>query len=99
MTLPLGAPVHHRVDRVVPVRFGALLPVGTPTVNIVGSALLGGSIGASAGNRLSVAAGTGFRGALARFSGFGCETIRPVTVAACLSAVFVAASTTEWLWP
>ncbi|MFI6047210.1 fluoride efflux transporter CrcB [Nocardia sp. NPDC051321] len=99
MILPLDAPVHHRVDRVVPVRFGALLPVGTPTVNIVGSALLGGLIGASAGTRLSAAAGTVSRGALTRFSGFGYETIRPVTVAARLIAVFVAASTTQWLWP
>lgn len=57
MILPLAAPAHRRVDRVVPVRFGALLPVGTPTVNIVGSALLGGLIGANAGNRLSAAAG------------------------------------------
>ncbi|MFD6163132.1 fluoride efflux transporter FluC [Nocardia sp. NPDC060256] len=99
MILPLDAPVPRRVDPVVPARFGALLPLGTPTVNIVGSALLGGLIGASAGNRLTAAAGTGFRGALTGFSTFGHETIRPVTVAACLLAVFVAASTTQWLWP
>ncbi|WP_433658104.1 hypothetical protein ACQPW1_39910 [Nocardia sp. CA-128927] len=79
MTLPLGgAPVPHRVDRVVPARFGSLLPLRTPTVNIVGSALLGGSVGAAAGNRLPATTGTGFRG---------------------LIAVFVAAATTQWLWP
>nr|WP_040737886.1 CrcB family protein [Nocardia tenerifensis] len=113
MTVPLGgvpvASVRYLVDRAVPARFAAPLPLGTLTVNIVGSALLGGLIGAGAGNGLLAAAGTGFCGALTTFS---YATIRLVTdgayayavgnvvlsVAAGLIAVFVAASTTQWLW-
>ncbi|MFI9400761.1 fluoride efflux transporter FluC [Nocardia sp. NPDC052316] len=108
----LGAPARYLVDRVVSARFDSLLPLGTLTVNIVGSALLGGLIGAGAGNWLLAAAGTGFCGALTTFSTFGYETIRLVTdgayayavgnvvisVAASLTAVFAAAATTQWLW-
>ncbi|WP_433576265.1 hypothetical protein [Nocardia brasiliensis] len=78
MTLPYN-PLH----RAVAARFESLLPLGAPTVNIVGSALLGGPVGAGAGNRLPAAAG--LRGALITFS-------------TSLVAVFAAASTTQWLW-
>ncbi|KAA8888513.1 hypothetical protein F3087_16030 [Nocardia colli] len=78
MTLPLvrSGAAAHRVDHVVPARFASLLPLGALTVSIVGSALLGGLIGAGAGNRLL-----------------------KTSVAAGLIAVFVAASTTQWLCP
>ncbi|MFD0363498.1 fluoride efflux transporter CrcB [Nocardia sp. GCM10030253] len=108
----LGAPARYLIDRTVAARFGSLLPLGTLTVNIVGSALLGGLVGAGANSWLLTAAGTGFCGALTTFSTFGYETIRLVadgayvyavgnvviSVVACLAAVFAAASATQWLW-
>ncbi|MBF6543641.1 hypothetical protein [Nocardia brasiliensis] len=76
-------PPYYPVDRAVAARFESLLPLGAPTVNIVGSALLGGLVGAGAGNWLPAAAG--LRGALITFS-------------TSLVAVFAATSTTQWLW-
>ncbi|MFI9509654.1 fluoride efflux transporter CrcB [Nocardia sp. NPDC052566] len=108
----LGAPARYLIDRTVATRFESLLPLGTLTVNIVGSALLGGLIGAGAHSWLLALAGTGFCGALTTFSTFGYETIRLVadgayayaagnvliSVVASLTAVYAAASATEWLW-
>ncbi|MFE9785022.1 fluoride efflux transporter CrcB [Nocardia salmonicida] len=107
----LGAPARYLVDRRMSARFPTGLPWGTLTVNIVGSALLGGLIGASAGSALLAFAATGFCGALTTFSTFGYETIRLVTegayvyavgnvvisVSASLAAVYAAASLTQWL--
>jgi CrcB protein len=108
----VGAPARYLVDRAVAALFESLLPLGTLTVNIVGSALLGGLVGAGANSWLLTAAGTGFCGALTTFSTFGYETIRLVadgayayavgnvviSVVACLGAVYAAASATQWLW-
>ena len=107
-----GAPARYPIDRAVAARFGSLLPSGTMTVNIVGSALLGGLIGADANNWLFAVAGTGFCGALTTLSTFGYETIRlaaegayayaagnvVLSVVTSLTAVFVAAATTQWSW-
>ncbi|QIS05621.1 hypothetical protein F5X71_27880 [Nocardia brasiliensis] len=78
MTVP-----QHPMDRAVAARFESLLPLGAPTVNIVGSALLGGLVGAGAGDWLPAAADV--RGALITFS-------------TSLVAVFAVASTRQWLW-
>jgi CrcB protein len=108
----VGAPARYLVDRAVAACFESLLPLGTLTVNIVGSALLGGLVGAGANSWLLTAAGIGFCGALTTFSTFGYETIRLVaggayayavgnvatSVVACLVAVYAAASATQWLW-
>ncbi|WP_433525367.1 fluoride efflux transporter CrcB [Nocardia pseudovaccinii] len=108
----IGAPARYLIDRAVAARFESLLPLGTLTVNIVGSALLGGLIGAGANHWLLAAAGTGFCGALTTFSTFGYETIRlaaegayayavgnvVLSVVTSLTAVFAAAATTQWLW-
>ncbi|MET8779511.1 fluoride efflux transporter CrcB [Nocardia sp. NPDC050713] len=108
----VGAPLRYLIDRAMAARFESLLPLGTLTVNIVGSAVLGGLIGASASSEVLAMAGTGFCGALTTFSTFGYETIRLVadgaylyavgnvviSVTACLVAVYAAASTTQWLW-
>jgi len=108
----LGAPARYLIDRAIAARFESLLPLGTLTVNIVGSALLGGLIGAGANSWLWAAAGTGFCGALTTFSTFGYETISlaaegayayaagnvVLSVAASLTAAFVAVATTQWLW-
>ncbi|WP_433732660.1 DUF190 domain-containing protein [Nocardia sp. CA-129566] len=110
-----GASTRIRTTRILAVapRFESLLPLGTLTVNIVGSALLGGLIGASANSWLLAAAGTGFCGVLTTFSTFGYETIRlavegahayavgnvVLSVVTSLTAVYAAAATTRWLWP
>ncbi|MET8878449.1 CrcB family protein [Nocardia sp. NPDC004604] len=109
----VGAPARYLIDRAVAARFESLLPLGTLTVSIVGSALLGGLIGASANSWLLATAGTGFCGALTTFSTFGYETIRltvegayayalgnvVLSVVTSLTAVYAAAATTKWLWP
>ncbi|MBF6383390.1 fluoride efflux transporter FluC [Nocardia farcinica] len=109
----LGAPVRYLIDRAVTARIDSPLPLGTLTVNIVGSAVLGGLIGASANGWLLTAAGTGFCGALTTFSTFGYETIRLVTdgaygyalgnvvisVAASVGAVYASVSLTNWVTP
>ncbi|MBF6344303.1 fluoride efflux transporter CrcB [Nocardia cyriacigeorgica] len=108
----LGAPARYLIDRAVAARSDSMLPLGTLTVNIVGSALLGALIGAGANGWLLAGAGTGFCGALTTFSTFGYETIRLVSdgaygyalgnivlsVATCLAVVYAAASVTEWLF-
>ncbi|MFX0575309.1 fluoride efflux transporter FluC [Nocardia nepalensis] len=108
----IGAPARYLIDRAIAARFESLLPLGTLTVNIVGSALLGGLIGAGANSWLYTVAGTGFCGALTTFSTFGYETIRlaaegayayaagnvVLSVVASLVAAFAAAATTQWLW-
>ncbi|WP_280235183.1 fluoride efflux transporter CrcB [Nocardia cyriacigeorgica] len=108
----LGAPARYLIDRVVSSRWESMLPLGTLTVNIVGSALLGALIGAGTNSLLLAGMGTGFCGALTTFSTFGYETIRLVSdgaygyalgnivlsVATCLAVVYAAASMTEWLF-
>jgi CrcB protein len=76
----VGAPVRYLTDRVIQSRHDSLFPWGTFTVNVVGSLILGGLLGA--GSRLDMpdilmaGLGTGFCGALTTFSTFGYETVR-----------------------
>ncbi|HLS75804.1 MAG TPA: CrcB family protein [Nocardia sp.] len=102
----IGAPARYLVDRALAARFSSRLPLGTLTVNIVGSAVLGALIGAGAGGWLLSAAGAGFCGALTTFSTFGYETVRlladgaygiaagyvAISVAAGLGVAYAAAS-------
>jgi fluoride exporter len=72
----VGAPVRYLIDRAVKARRDSLMPWGTLTVNIVGSAILGGLMGASVGSPVAALIGTGFCGALTTYSTFGYETWR-----------------------
>lgn len=102
----LGATARYLLNHAVTLRSESLLPLGTLTVNIVGSALLGALIGVGAGGVLGTAAGIGFCGALTTFSTFGHETVVLATRGAyayalanivlnagiCLVAVYLAAT-------
>ncbi|MBF6132197.1 fluoride efflux transporter CrcB [Nocardia otitidiscaviarum] len=72
----VGAPVRYLADRAMARRFASVFPLGTLTVNVTGSAILGALIGAGANHWLLAVAGTGFCGALTTFSTFGYETVR-----------------------
>jgi CrcB protein len=72
----VGAPLRYLVDRLVQARHGTAFPLGTFTVNILGSALLGFLAALPAGTGLQALAGTGFCGALTTYSTFGYETLR-----------------------
>lgn len=77
----VGALVRYLVDRAVVARFDPVLPWGTLTVNVAGSALLGGLAGAGAAvpDPVWYLAGAGFCGALTTWSTFGYETVRLAT--------------------
>ena len=70
-----GAPARYLVDRLLRLRFGAVLPWGTFAVNVAGSALLGLLVAAAVPPPLLALAGTGFCGALTTYSTFGAETV------------------------
>jgi CrcB protein len=76
----VGAPLRYLVDWVIQGRRDAVFPLGTLTVNIAGSLLLGLLAGAAREavlpHQLTLLAGTGFCGALTTYSTFGFETIR-----------------------
>jgi len=76
----VGALVRFLVDRAFG-RLDPVLPWGTLTVNVVGSALLGGLAGAGAAVPDPVwhLAGVGFCGALTTWSTLGYETVRLAT--------------------
>ncbi|MBJ8343540.1 fluoride efflux transporter CrcB [Antrihabitans sp. YC2-6] len=107
----LGAPVRYSIDKVVQSRHDTLFPWGTLTVNVVGSAILGGLTAASLGTSWGALAGVGFCGALTTYSTFGYETMRLielraygyalanvfVSLAAGLGAAILGSAATQWM--
>ena len=89
-----GAPLRLLADRVAVARRGRTTALGTLTVNVAGSAVLGLVVGWSAAPSWMVAlVGTGFCGTLTTFSTFGYDVVRLVeerTVARAL--IYLAAS-------
>ena len=76
----VGAPLRYLTDRLVQSHRGGVLPLGTLTVNLVGSLILGAVIAAtlagSTPTTVQVVIGTGFCGALTTYSTFSYETVR-----------------------
>ncbi|GHJ07629.1 hypothetical protein TPA0907_19960 [Micromonospora humidisoli] len=72
----LGAPLRYLTDRAVQARHDSRFPLGTLTVNVAGSLLLGAVAGVPAGPTVTALVGTGFCGALTTWSTFGYETVR-----------------------
>jgi CrcB protein len=86
----IGAPLRYLTDLAVRRRHDSVFPWGTLIVNVAGSFLLGGIIGARTAfggpDWWVVALGTGFCGALTTFSTFGFETLGLVEDGAVLLA-------------
>jgi CrcB protein len=76
----IGAPLRYLTDKAVQARHDSVFPLGTFTVNIVGSFVLGALAGAAAGHGLPPSVmlllGTGLCGGLTTFSTFTFETVR-----------------------
>jgi len=75
----VGAPSRWLLDQTVRGRFAGVFPWGTLAINVLGSAVLGILLGATAtgGHSALVAlVGTGFCGGFTTFSSFGFETVR-----------------------
>ncbi|RBY92217.1 CrcB family protein [Blastococcus sp. TBT05-19] len=73
----LGAPLRLLAERVAVARRGPGSVLGTLTVNVVGSAVLGVLVGwAAAPGWLAALLGTGFCGTLTTFSTFGTDVVR-----------------------
>jgi fluoride exporter len=76
----IGAPARYLADRFVQAKHDSVLPWGTFTVNMAGSAVLGFLLGAERHLGLPSVVfallGTGFCGGLTTFSTFGYETLR-----------------------
>jgi CrcB protein len=74
-----GAPLRLLADRVAVARRGRTTGLGTLSVNVVGSALLGALLGLTRPPSWVVAlVGTGFCGTLTTFSTFGFDVVRLV---------------------
>ncbi|MDA8319406.1 MAG: fluoride efflux transporter CrcB [Actinomycetota bacterium] len=75
-----GAPLRYLLDKVIQSRHDSVLPWGTFTVNVIGSAILGFLLGAQQhlgmSSQVMALAGIGFCGGLTTFSTFGYETLR-----------------------
>ncbi|MCA1780705.1 MAG: CrcB family protein [Dermatophilaceae bacterium] len=69
----VGAPLRFLTVHLVRVRLGGTGVAGTLVVNVLGSAVLGVVLGASAGERLILLVGLGFCGAYTTFSTFALE--------------------------
>jgi CrcB protein len=75
----VGAPLRLLADRVAVARRGRATGLGTLTVNVAGSAVLGFVLGlASAPSWVVALVGTGFCGTLTTFSTFGYDLVRMV---------------------
>jgi len=85
----LGAIFRYLISGIVPVKFG--LPVGTLTVNLIGSFILGfllySSLFAPTSTEYKLFIGTGFCGALTTFSTFSYETFALIDGGAMLKAL------------
>ncbi len=75
-----GAPLRYLMDRMIQSRHDSVLPWGTFTVNVIGSAILGFLLGAQQhlgmSSQVMALAGIGFCDGLTTFSTFGYETLR-----------------------
>jgi CrcB protein len=75
----VGAPLRRLADRIAVARRGRTTGLGTLTVNVAGSSLLGLLLGlASVPAWVFALAGTGFCGTLTTFSTFGYDVVRLV---------------------
>jgi len=75
----MGAPLRLLADRIAVARRGRTTGLGTLTVNVTGSAVLGFVLGLAAAPSWVVAlVGTGFCGTLTTFSTFGYDVVRLV---------------------
>jgi CrcB protein len=75
----VGAPLRLLADRIAVARRGRATGLGTLTVNVIGSAVLGFVLGlASAPSWVVALIGTGFCGTLTTFSTFGYDVVRLV---------------------
>jgi CrcB protein len=72
----VGAPLRYHLDRWLQRRTGALLPVGTLAVNVVGSFVLGLVVTAVRSDDVRALLALGFCGAFTTWSTFGYETMR-----------------------
>lgn len=76
----IGAPLRYLTDKAVQARHDSVFPVGTLTVNVVGSFILGALAGTAAAHGLPSSVmlllGTGLCGGLTTFSTFSFETVR-----------------------
>ncbi|KAA0024089.1 fluoride efflux transporter CrcB [Antrihabitans cavernicola] len=107
----VGAPARYLVDRTVQRRHDTVFPWGTLTVNVIGSAILGGSSAAAVNPAMMSLLGVGFCGALTTYSTFGYETVRLienraylyasanvlVSVASGLGAAIAAYAAMQWI--
>ncbi len=83
----VGAPLRLLADRVAARRRGRGSVVGTLTVNVLGSAVLGGLLGLQGVPAAVVAlVGTGFCGTLTTFSALGADVVRLMEERAVLRA-------------
>ena len=76
----VGAPSRWLLDQAIQGRRDTVFPLGTWTINVSGSLLLGVILGATAfgpgSAQLVALAGTGFCGGFTTYSTFGFETVR-----------------------
>jgi fluoride exporter len=93
-----GAVCRYLVDRAVQHHTGAVLPLGTLTVNLTGSLALGFLVGLGLyhglGDDVRTVAGTGFVGTYTTFSTFAYETVRLLEDGSTLEAFANAAAST-----